>query len=185
MGLLEIIFIGVGLSMDASCVSISNGMCTPNLKTRHVLANSIFFGVFQGLMPLIGFYAGSLFVSTLSKYSTWLVILVFTLLGGKMIYDALHEGPDADCTAYMTFRLLLVQAVATSIDALAVGVVFSATQVDIFFAAGLFTIITFILSFAAILLGKKIGTLFNKKAGILGGILLLGIALKTLTDALL
>ncbi|SCH02637.1 putative sporulation protein YtaF [uncultured Ruminococcus sp.] len=184
MGILEIIIIGIGLSMDACCVSISNGMCTNPLKARHALADALFFGSFQGIMPLIGFFAGSLFVGILSKYSFWIVSAIFLILGGKMIYDAATEEDKVECKK-MTFRLLLIQAIATSIDALAVGVSFSAMQVNIFMAVCLIAATTFVISFASVYVGHKIGTLLNKKAGIFGGILLLGIAAKVLLDGLL
>lgn len=180
----EILIIGVGLAMDACCVSVSNGMCTRPLKLRHALADAAFFGVFQGIMPTIGFFAGSLVVGFFSRYSFWVVAAIFLLLGGKMIYDAVTEEEETACRS-MTLRLLLVQAVATSIDALAVGVSFSAMSVNILYASSLIAATTFVLSFIAVFLGKKVGTLLNKKAGVFGGILLLLIAVKTLLDGLL
>lgn len=183
MGIFEVIVIGIGLSMDACCVSISNGMCTNPLKPRHALADALFFGIFQGIMPIIGYFAGSLFVGLFSQYSFWVVSVIFLLLGGKMIYDAVTEEEAVVCKK-MTFRLLLVQAIATSIDALAVGVSFSAMKVNIFVSSSLIAATTFIISFIAVYFGHKVGTILNKKAGIFGGLLLLGIAVKTLLSGL-
>lgn len=184
MGIIEIIMIGIGLSMDACCVSISNGMCTQNLKPRHALANSLFFGVFQGLMPVIGYFAGSLFVHSFSQYSHLIVFAIFLALGLKMIYDAIKEEDEEECKI-MSFKLLFIQAIATSIDALAVGVSFSAMNVNIFSSSAIIAATTFLLSMAAILLGKKIGTLLNKKAGIFGGILLILIGVKVFLERIL
>lgn len=181
MGFVELILIGIGLSMDAVCVSISNGMCMKGSKLKHALADAGAFGIFQGLMPTIGFFAGSLFIGIFSKYSDYLVFAIFAVLGGKMIWDALHEEEEEVCKR-MTFQLLLVQAVATSIDALAVGVSFSAMNMNIFYSASIIAVTTFVLAFAAFFLGKKVGTMLNKKAGIFGGLLLLGIAVKVLVE---
>lgn len=184
MNLLDIILIGIGLSMDAVCVSISNGICMKQSKLKHALSGACAFGIFQGIMPIIGFLAGSLFLNILSKYSNIVVFLVFFILGTKMVYDGFHSQSD-EAHHVMTFRLLLVQAIATSIDAMAVGVSFTVLNVNVYYASFVIAAITFLLSFIAFLFGKKIGALFQKNAGIFGGILILAIALKILFELIL
>lgn len=181
MGFFEIIIIGIGLSMDAVCVSISNGMCVKNLRLKHALINSLAFGFFQGLMPLIGFYAGSLFIGFLAQYSYLLVFVIFMILGLKMIYDALHDD-ECEYHKVMSFKMLLIQAIATSIDALAVGVGFSVMNTPILSASLLIAVTTLVLSLIAVYIGKKVGGILNKKAEILGGALLLLIGFKVFLE---
>ncbi len=179
MGIIEIVVIGVGLSMDAVCVCLSNGICMSNLRRKHIIANAFMFGFFQGLMPILGFYAGSLFIDSLSDYTDILVAVIFFFLGGKMLFDAFFSKDESE-KKVLTPKLLLVQGIATSIDALAVGVSFSALKVDIYFSASLIAALTFTLSLIALLIGKKVGCWLGKYAEIAGGILLISIGVNSL-----
>lgn len=186
MSILEILLIGIGLSMDACAVSATNGMCNTgtggitgrrSLRRRDVLLMALLFGLFQGLMPLIGYYAGSVFSAQIATIDHWIALVLLVLIGGKMLYDGLHH--DSACPVKpLSIKLLLLQAFATSIDALAVGVSFAAMNVNIYLAVSLIAATTFLLCPCAVLLGKKIGDKLNSKAEVFGGLVLVFIGLK-------
>lgn len=183
MSLFEIILIGIGLSMDAACVSMSNGMCY-KAKLKNVLSIGLAFGLFQGIMPIIGYYAGSIFSDQISQYDHWLALILLSIIGGKMLYEAIWcKNPDDDsCLPTLTFKLLLVQAVATSIDALALGVSFAAMSVNIYLAATVIAVTTFVLSIISVFIGNKVGTRLNKKAEIFGGAILVLLGIKIFVE---
>lgn len=181
MNIFEILLIGLGLSMDACAVSMTNGMCYKQIKLKHTLFIGLAFGVFQGIMPLIGYYAGSVFSSQIATIDHWIALILLCIIGGKMIYDGLHH--DSSCSIRpLTFKLLLLQGIATSIDALAVGVSFAAMNVNIYLAVALIAATTFILSIIAVWLGKKVGDKLNAKAEIFGGTILVLIGLKIFVE---
>lgn len=179
MSIIEILLIGIGLSMDASCVSMSNGMCFKETKLKRALAIGVAFGLFQGLMPLIGYYVGSLCSAQISAFDHWIALVLLVIIGGKMIYDAIKNDGDDSCATKFTVKLLLVQAIATSIDALAIGVSFAALRdINIYVAVSIIALTTFVFSVCAVYIGKKIGTKLNSKAEIFGGTILILIGLK-------
>lgn len=181
MGFIEVFLIGVGLSMDAVCVSMTNGMCY-KLKLKMALCVGAVFGVFQGLMPVIGYYAASLFAKQIAAYDHWIALILLAIIGGKMLYDGIKGGEEDSCPV-LNARTLLVQGVATSIDALAIGVSFAAlSTVNIFGAAGIIATCTFLLSVIAVFVGKKIGNKLGNKAEIFGGTILLLIGLKIFVE---
>ena len=172
--------------MDAVAVSMTNGMTIRPMRVRETLADAVAFGFFQGLMPVIGYFAGAVFAAQMAKISHWIALLLLGFLGIKMLWDTCRKEEEAGCGgSRLTWRLLFAQAVATSIDALAVGVSFAALQVNIWGAAALIAATTFVCSLAAVLAGKKCGTLFSKKAGVLGGCILIAIGVKIFIDGLL
>lgn len=180
MGLFEIILIGLGLSMDAVAVSVSNGLAFPNMKGDMKLAMPIAFGLFQGFMPVLGFFAGGLFSDFISAYAGIITLIILGFIGGKMTFDALKGGDDEAEAPVFTYKLLIGQSIATSIDAFAVGVSFMATGANIFEAAPIIAITTFACSLAAVVLGKKLGAALGKKAQIFGGIVLILIGIKAI-----
>lgn len=195
MGFIEIILIGLGLSMDAVAVSMTNGMVYKDTPQSKTLAMPVLFGLFQGLMPLIGYFAGGLFADVISQYASLLVFLILGFIGGKMLKDGLsHKKEEAEETLevtgteendktegkVLTYKTLVVQAIATSIDAFAVGIGFSAMQVSIVPATIIITLTTAICCLVAIFAGKKFGNLLGNKSEMLGGIILLVIAVKAL-----
>ena len=181
MGLLELLLIAVGLSMDAFAVSVTNGLCYKNVKLKWTLAMGLCFGLFQGAMPTIGYFLGSAFADYISALDHYIALILLCFIGGKMLYDVVKsKEEDIQTTgASIGLGILLVQGVATSIDALAVGVSFAMLpDVDIVTAAGFIALVTFILSVAAVFVGKKFGSLLNNKAQIIGGLILIAIGVK-------
>lgn len=168
--------------MDACAVSISNGMCYGNIQRKQIFLTAVAFGFFQAFMPVLGFFIGSSFSNYISSFDHWVALILLGFIGGKMIIEAIKElkYPEAclTCSKYLTPRILLLQALATSIDALAVGVGFAVMKVDILSAAFPIGIITFINSIIGCHLGKKFGQIFKQKAEILGGLILVGIGIK-------
>ena len=178
MSIWEIIMIGIGLSMDAAAVSMTNGMVYPKTCRTKILSMPLFFGGFQALMPLLGYFASGVFADFLSRYSGIIVLIILGVIGGKMVYDGLHPRKEEETGCSLTYRMLLIQAVATSIDAFAVGVGFSAMQVNIVQAVSIIGGTTLVCSFIAIAIGKKLGNMLGKKAQILGGLILIIIGIK-------
>ncbi len=176
MGIIEIIIIGIGLSMDAVCVCLSNGICMENLRKKHIFANALMFGFFQGLMPIIGYFTGELVIGIFSDYSNILVAAIFLFLGGKMLFDAFFSK-DEDENKVLTPRLLLIQAIATSIDALAVGISFAALNIDIYSGSLVILIITTICCIIGGFLGKRFYKL-SKYSTVIGGLILIFIGVK-------
>ena len=182
MGSITLLFTSIGLSMDACAVSISNGMCFGNIQKKQILSTALAFGFFQALMPILGYIVGSAFSSQITFLDHWIALILLGFIGGKMIKEAIEEMkyPEACLTSakYLTNKILFVQAVATSIDALAVGIGFAVMKVDIISAALFIGIITFITSVIGSNLGKKFGQMFKQKAEILGGAILVFIGIK-------
>ena len=194
MGIIEIVLIGVGLAMDAVAVSMTNGMVYRNLKLRQYIAMPILFGLFQALMPLLGNFAGSLFADIIEKYAGIVILLILGVIGGKMLKEGIEHMRDekshpeehkagatgASGKENLTLGVLIFQAIATSIDAFAVGVGFSAMRVDIISAVTVIAIVTAIMVVAAILIGKKFGDILGSRAEVVGGLILIAIGIKAL-----
>lgn len=179
MDIFEIIFIGIGLSMDAAAVSISNGIAFPNMERRFKILMPVFFGLFQGLMPLFGYFAGGLFQDFIHKYAGIVTFVILGFIGGKMIYDGI-KGEEEEKKDRFNLGVLISQSIATSIDAFAVGVSFVAGGVNIFSAAPVIAVTTFLFSILAMLLGRKLGEMLGSKAQIFGGVVLAFIGIKAL-----
>ncbi len=179
MSLTEIILTAIALSMDAFAVSMSNGMIYPKLPRHKWLIAPLFFGFFQGFMPLLGFLTGSVFSNYIEKYSSLLVFVILGFIGGKMIYDGFF-GKEDNNNEKLTVKLITLQAIATSIDAFAVGIGFCAVRTNIVPAVSLIAVITFVLSLISFIIGKKFGDILGSKAQIFGGTILVILALKSL-----
>lgn len=163
--------------MDASAVSMSNGMTMKKQITKNALIIGLMFGVFQGLMPVIGYLAGTVFSDYMSSIDHWIALTLLGFIGVKMLLEA-FKNDDKIRNFKLNFKVLTVQAIATSIDALAVGVSLSALKVNIITSAIIIAVITFVFSFLSVFIGKKFGDVLNKKAEILGGCILIAIGLK-------
>ena len=189
MRLWELVLIGIGLSMDAFAVSLCKGLGMKKINYRHGLVIALFFGVFQGVMPLIGWLLGTQFERYITSVDHWIAFVLLVYIGGKMVWDALHEketekeAPN-DLSQKLDVKELFVLAIATSIDALAVGITFAFLQVNIVPAVSLIAVITFTISFAGVLIGNKFGNRFQSKAEIAGGVVLILIGVKILLEHL-
>lgn len=186
MNLAELILISVGLAMDAFSVSVCKGLSMKKLYLKGGVITALFFGVFQGVMPVIGYFLGSRFANVISSFSHWVSFGLLAFIGGKMIWEALHD--DEDDEGGREYRLdlkeLTMLAIATSIDALAVGIVFAAEKTDLFFSVTMIGVITFALSLLGVFIGHRFGSKYEKKAEIAGGIILILIGLKLLLEGL-
>lgn len=180
---LQIIVIAVGLAADAFAVSVSSGAIIEKLRLRHAMRIALFFGFFQGLMPWIGWKAGSLASQLIRTYDHWLAFLILGFIGGKMIYESrkLEEEmkkPTDPLNIYILFSL----AIATSIDALAVGLTFSFLDISIVEPVLVIGIITFLFSLAGTYIGEFFGHVFEDKIEFAGGVVLIGIGTKILIE---
>ncbi len=187
MGIIEIIGIALTLALDAFAVSSATGMGSKNFKLTTALKMGLCFGFFQFGMPLIGYCLGNSFAEKISAIDHYIGFALLLLIGGKMIFDTIKEWKDEDADSLIadTLSVLLIQGVATSIDALATGVTFAFTEVNVILAAGIIGIVAFILSFAGGYLGKFIGSSLGKWASIVGGLVLIGIGTKMLVEGIL
>ncbi len=186
MAITEIILLALGLSMDAAAVSISNSICINKIKLKHILKMALMFAAFQGIMPLIGFFAANNFEAVISRFDHWIAFILLAIIGGKMLHEAITADVEQECSLFkLTYRLLFVQAVATSIDALAVGISLSALNVNIFYSITIISIVTFICCAIAILVAKRFGNMLGKRAGIAGGLILISIGVKIFIEHML
>lgn len=187
MGFVELFLIGVSLSMDAFAVAVCKGLGMKRLNMRQALVIAAFFGGFQALMPVAGWALGTGFQSLIEPVDHWIAFGLLAFIGVKMLYDAFTEGgasaQEAE-DARLDVREIALLAVATSIDALAVGVTFAFLQVDIAPAAALIGATTFVLSLGGVAIGHQFGSRFEKPATIAGGAVLILIGLKTLLEHL-
>lgn len=183
MSLIELFLIGVGLSMDAFAVSVCRGLAMPRMNWRQGALAALFFGGFQALMPLAGWGLGRQFEQYITSVDHWIAFLLLGYIGGKMIWDAFHDG-EACCQPGVAVKELLMMAIATSIDALAVGITFAFLQVSILPAATLIGCTTFALSLAGVWIGHRFGSRYKNRATLAGGVVLCLIGLKILLEHL-
>ena len=183
MSLMELFLIAVGLSMDAFAVSVCKGLSLGKIKVKHMAIAGAWFGGFQALMPTLGYFFGSFFTTFITSYSHWIAFGLLALIGGSMIKESL-EKDEEEVDASMTAKAMLILAIATSIDALAVGVSFAFMQVDIFWAVLFIGCVTFALSAIGVKVGSIFGTKYKSKAELAGGIVLIAIGVKILLEGL-
>ena len=183
MAFWELFIIAVGLSMDAFAVSICKGLASKKMRWDGALACGLYFGGFQALMPTIGYFVGSRFYTYIERFDHWIAFVLLALIGVNMLREAFSEEEQVD--ASFAVKGMLVLAVATSIDALAVGVSLACLQTNIAAAAAVIGVTTFVFSFAGVRIGNVFGTKYRKKAVIAGGVILIGIGLKILIEHLL
>lgn len=184
MSFLDIFLIGVALSMDAFAVSVCKGLSVKKAGVKHVLTVGVYFGGFQALMPMLGFLLGYKFESFITNIDHWIAFVLLAIIGGNMIREALGKDEDDKENDDFSFRAMLPLAVATSIDALAVGISFAFLGVDIVTAALLIGATTFVLSGAGIFVGNIFGSKYKSKAELAGGIVLILIGTKILLEHL-
>lgn len=183
MGLLELFVIAVGLSMDAFAVSICKGLSVRELKPKHALTVGVYFGGFQMLMPLIGFALGVRFQSFITSIDHWIAFVLLGLIGANMIRES-REQDEENLSDSFSFGTMLPLAVATSIDALAVGVTFAFLQVSILPAVCFIGATTFILSCIGIRIGHVFGLKYKSRAELFGGAVLILMGIRILLEHL-
>ncbi len=184
MELANIYLIGIGLAADACAVSLSSGLVIKHIKFNKAVKIALAFGIFQGIMPLIGWLTGLTFRESIIQVDHWIAFVLLTAIGGKMIYQACQQEETQAKFNPLDNYTLLGLAIATSIDALAVGLSLSVLKISIFFAAAIIGIITFWLSLISVYLGHKWGNLCKFKLELIGGIMLIFIGGKILIDHL-
>ncbi|MCJ7855122.1 manganese efflux pump MntP family protein [Lachnospiraceae bacterium NSJ-143] len=183
MGLMYIMLIAASLSMDAFAVSVSNGLSVKGISKKDIFIEGLFFGGFQFIMPVIGFILGFSVKRHIEAFDHWIAFGLLALIGVNMIKESLESGSDNDdICAGLSVKTLLVQAVATSIDALAVGVSFAVLDVNIFSASAVIGIVCFFISVFGSLIGKRAGGMLKKYAETAGGAILILIGLKILAE---
>ncbi len=182
MSILELFILAIGLSMDAFAVSICKGLSLGQIKPKHMVIAGAWFGGFQALMPLIGYFLGSFFADMITRYAHWVAFIILAVIGVNMIREAL--GPDENVDASMDVKNMFLLAIATSIDALTVGITFAFLQVAIIPAVGFIGCTTFVCSAVGVKIGSIFGSKYRSKAELLGGIILILIGLKTLLNGL-
>ena len=188
MGFIELFLIGVGLSMDAFAVSICQGLSMTKIKWGHALTVGLYFGGFQALMPFTGWMLGSQFAGRIQQYDHWVAFVLLVLIGGNMIREAFSgeedEAEDAAIGAGLDHKKLFLMAIATSIDALAVGVTFAFLDIAILPAIGIIGTTTFFISVAGVAVGCWFGARYKKRAEITGGVILVLLGVKILLEHL-
>lgn len=182
MSLVELFLIGLSLSMDAFAVSICKGLSVGEIKPKHMIFAGAWFGGFQALMPLIGYFLGSTFEQYVTNYDHWVAFALLAVIGGSMIKES--RDKDSDQNASFAFMTMLVLAVATSIDALAVGITFAFLKVNIIAAVSIIGVTTFACSAAGIKIGSVFGIKYKSKAELFGGIVLIALGTKILIEHL-
>ncbi len=183
MGMMELFLIAVGLSMDAFAVSVCKGLSVRKTNIRHALCVGAYFGGFQALMPLLGFVLGRQFESLITSVDHWIAFVLLAVIGGNMIRESFKEE-DEELNASFAFKTMLPLALATSIDALAMGVTFAFLRVDIVPAVLFIGVITFVLSAVGLKVGNVFGAKYKARAELFGGVVLVLMGLKILLEHL-
>ncbi len=180
MSLLELFIIAVGLSMDAFAVAVCKGLSLPKMEPKHAVLAGVYFGVFQGLMPLIGYMLGVRFQNAITSIDHWVAFILLGLIGINMIKES--RSQEEECDPSFDVRSMLILAVATSIDALAVGVTFAFLQVQIIPAVLFIGVTTCVLSMAGVRIGHVFGCRYKSRAELFGGLILVIMGTKILLE---
>lgn len=184
MGLVELIILSVGLAMDAFAVSICKGLAMKKMKWKNAIIIGLYFGIFQAIMPLIGYLLGVKFQSAITSIDHWIAFVLLVGIGANMIREAMSKEKE-EANDSIKVKDMLILAIATSIDALAIGITFAFLEVNITLAVSLIGIITFIISVIGVKIGNIFGDKYEKKAELAGGIILIGLGIKILIEHLL
>ena len=184
MDLLSLLLLAVGLSMDAFAVSICKGLAVGKVKAKHMCVVGAWFGGFQALMPTVGYLLGTRFEKYITAVDHWIAFVLLLLIGANMIREALSKDEEGEADASLSFKTMLLLAVATSIDALAVGITFAFLQVNIVPAALTIGATTFLISAIGVKVGSVFGLRYKKRAEIAGGVILCLLGVKILLEHL-
>ncbi len=184
MSLFSLIIMAIGLSIDSLAASITTGACCRYLRLKHILKVAMFMAVFQGFMPLIGWLIGSSFKKLIADYDHWVAFVILLGIGAKLMYDGIKAGEDGESSKTDPTKsiVLIGMAIATSIDALILGISFGIIEVNIQLAMLIIAITTFVFSSVGVYIGEKIGNKINKGIEIFGGLVLIGLGFKILLE---
>lgn len=183
MGLIEIILIGIGLAMDAFAVSVCKGLSMKKMNWKNAIIIAMYFGVLQALMPAIGYFLGSTFEEIVTSIDHWIVFILLLAIGGNMIKESFNHEEEKK-NDKVDFKTMIILAIATSIDALAIGITFAFFDINILEAIFMIGIVTFLLSLVGVKIGNKFGNKYQNKAEFLGGLILILLGLKILLEHL-
>lgn len=184
MGIIELIVLSIGLAMDAFAVSICKGLSMPRMKWKNAIIIGLYFGYFQALMPALGYLLGVNFQDRISNIDHWVAFILLAVIGINMIKEAISKDNDVHNDS-IKFKDMIVLAIATSIDALAIGITFAFLNVNLILAISLIGVITFIISVLGVKVGNIFGDKYEKKAEFAGGIILILLGIKILLEHLL
>lgn len=187
MKIIDLLLIALALSMDAFAVAVIKGVQMKKLNYKQGLVIAAFFGVFQGGMPLIGWALGSQFKSYIESFDHWVAFILLTLIGGKMIYEVIKDKGEEQKEESNNFSIgnLILLSIATSVDALVVGITFAFLDINIIQSAFVIGILTFIVAFIGVIIGNKFGAKYKKRAELIGGIILVLMGVQILVEHLL
>ena len=183
MGILEIVLISIGLAMDAFAVAVCKGLSMKKMEWKKAVIVAFYFGGFQALMPVIGFFLGVSFEELVTKVDHWIAFILLGIIGINMIKEAFDKEKET-INDSIDIKTMTILAIATSIDALAVGITFAFLKVDLLTAVTLIGVITFALSLMGVKIGNKFGDKYERKAELIGGIILILMGLKILLEHL-
>lgn len=183
MGIIELLLLSVGLGMDAFAVSVCKGISMKKMDWKKAIIIGLYFGGFQALMPVIGYFLGSALESLITNIDHWIAFILLGIIVGKMIKDSFADESD-NCNDDVRFKTMFVLAVATSIDALAIGITFAFLNVNLILAITIIGVITFILAVIGIKIGNRFGDKYQNKAELVGGIILALLGIKILLEHL-
>lgn len=183
MGITEIILLSVGLAMDAFAVSICKGLSMYKMNWKNTVIIALYFGIFQALMPVLGYFLGATFENAVTSIDHWIAFILLGIIGGNMIKESFGKEDDGKNSS-VDFKTMIVLAVATSIDALAVGITLAFLQVNLILSVSFIGVITFALSLIGVKIGNKFGDKFKSKAEFMGGLILIVLGLKILLEHL-
>jgi putative Mn2+ efflux pump MntP len=182
---LSVLIIAIGLSADCFAVALSSSIATKHFALSRFFRFPLAFGIFQALMVILGWLAGRVVIDFIAAYDHWLAFGLLVFIGGRMIWESFHEKSGEKAKNYSGWLTLLALSIATSIDALAVGLSFAFLEVDIAVASATIGITAFIITIIGQLIGNRVGSLVGKRAEIVGGVILIGIGIKILLEHLL
>ena len=183
MNIVEIVIIGIGLAMDAFAVSVCKGLSMKKMNWKNAVIIALYFGIFQAGMPVLGYFLGSTFSSFVESVDHWIAFVLLSIIGGNMIKESFDDEIEKR-NDRVDIKTMLILSVATSIDALTVGITFAFLKANIIISAIIIGVITFVLSILGVNLGNKFGDKFQNKAELFGGIILILIGLKILLEHL-
>ena len=184
MGIIELVILSIGLAMDAFAVAICKGLSMNKMSWKNAIIVGLYFGIFQALMPILGYILGMNFQSKITNIDHWISFVLLSGIGLNMIKEAISKGKEEENES-LKFKDMIVLAIATSIDALAVGITFAFLKVNIIVSASMIGIITFIISIIGVKIGNVFGDKYKQKAELTGGIILILLGIKILLEHLI